>query len=59
MEKQDKRVAWVAGLLSLASALGIAYLWNPKGFEDKVKVISDTAKDLKDKAKKKLKGEKP
>lgn len=46
MNKETKKTLWISGLLVAANALGVAYLLNPRKFEEKKNQVQDAIKSF-------------
>lgn len=46
MNKETKKTLWISGLLVVANALGVAYLLNPRKFEEKKNQVQDAVKSF-------------
>ncbi len=46
MDKETKKTLWISGLLVVANALGVAYLLNPRKFEEKKNQVQDAVKSF-------------
>jgi hypothetical protein len=46
MEKETQRSLWISGLLIIANALGLAYLLNPRKFDEKTEEIKQSIKKI-------------
>ena len=46
MEKETRKSLWLSGVLIIANALGLAYLLNPRIFEEKACEIKESVKKI-------------
>jgi transcriptional regulator of met regulon len=46
MEKETRKSLWLSGVLIAANALGLAYLFNPRKFEEKADEIKEAIKKI-------------
>ena len=46
MVNETKKSIWLSGLLIIANVIGIAYLWNPKKFEEKTGELKEKFKKI-------------
>jgi hypothetical protein len=46
MVNETKKSIWLSGLLIITNVIGIAYLWNPKKFEEKTSELKEKFKKI-------------